>query len=189
MSCLDRGLLEALLLMSHSVYKPQLERFLTSYINNWRWAIMGILKGSRERNWRKCRCLCMARNELTMFVVLLGSQMKAPWEVWLWAHSKIWCNRRPHPWSHKHGYTWRKMAVREGSTLGSYLLWLFLPSWENFSQWEVCFYVRISSNLEEARASLLKRTCFKREESWMENKLKFLWKSECGKEYDSNFPV
>lgn len=119
MSCLDRGFLEALLLMSHSVYKPQLERFLTSYINNWRWAMTGILKGSRERNWRKCRCLCMARNELAMFVVLLGSQMKAPWEVWLWAHSKIWCNRRPHPWSHKHGYTWRKMAVREGSTLGS----------------------------------------------------------------------
>lgn len=119
MSCLDRELLEALLLMSHSVYKPQLERFLTSYINNWRWAMMGILKGSRERNWRKCRCLCMARNELAMFMVLLGSQMKAPWEVWLWAHSKIWCNWRPHPWSHKHGYTWRKIAVREGSTLGS----------------------------------------------------------------------
>lgn len=127
MSCLDRGLLEALL-MSHSVYKPQLERFLTSYINNWRWAIMGILKGSRERNWRKCRCLCMARNELAMFVVLLGSQMKAPWEVWLWAHSKIWCNRRPHPWSHKHGYTWRKMAVREGSTLGS----LFIVTFSSF---------------------------------------------------------
>lgn len=128
MSCLDRGFLEALLLMSHSVYKPQLERFLTSYINNWRWAIMGILKGSIERNWRKCRCLCMARNELAMFVVLLGSQMKAPWEVWLWAHSKIWCNRRPHPWSHKHGYTWRKMAVREGSTLGS----LFIVTFSSF---------------------------------------------------------
>lgn len=155
--------------------------------------MLGILKGSREENCRKCRCLCMARNELAMHVVPLGSQMKAPWELWLWAHSKIWCNRRPHPWSHKHD---NPIAIPEGKWewgkalhWGVYLLWLFLIPWENFSRWEVCFYLRISSNLEEGRASLLKRTCFKRKESWMENKLKFLWKSECGMEYDSNFPM